>query len=298
MAGRIGHVATRLTVFPPLQAPPTLYWQIPAIKRVREAYEKRFDLTVFDWPYFQAGGARTPDDLIAALTGALSTGGLVVAEAPAVTPLLVALDRGARPPDAFVAVGLDPTSATMRSLGLGEVVEAAKRLTDTEGRLRQVKGFLGEVVRDAALLDEVETAVPWQAVFAFEDWLEGFDLLTLGPFDDVPALVLTSSMFPLLAEGETVQVFQRLFPNSTTVHVETYPRGLDKAATGDELTAAVIPFLASASSGGGLMNVDSLADREPPAHASEQGGATMARPFRGWEAGPYMWGGVWRLRRR
>jgi hypothetical protein len=186
----------------------------------------------------------------------------------------------------------------MRSLGLGEVAEAAKRLTDTEGRLRQVRGFLGEVVRDSELLDEAVTAVPWDAVFAFEDWLEEFDLLTLGPFEGVPALVLTSSMFPLLAEGETVHVFQQLFPDSTTSHLETYPRGLENAATGDELARAVIPFLVSASSGGGLHGQESAPEGEPAGYASAQSGASMARPFRGWEAGPYMWGGVWRLRRR
>jgi hypothetical protein len=287
-----------LTFFPPLQASPSLYWRIPAIKRIREAYEKRFELVVFDWPFFQAGAGRSPEDLIAALSDALAAGGLIVAEAPAVTPLLVALERGARRPDAFVAVGLDPTSATMRSLGLGEVAEAAKRLTDTEGRLRQVRGFLGEVVRDSELLDEAVTAVPWDAVFAFEDWLEEFDLLTLGPFEGVPALVLTSSMFPLLAEGEIVHVFQQLFPDSTTSHLETYPRGLENAATGDELARAVIPFLVSASSGGGLHGQESAPEGEPAGYASAQSGASMARPFRGWEAGPYMWGGVWRLRRR
>jgi hypothetical protein len=298
VADRIGHVPPRLTIFPPLQALPNLYWQIPAIKRIGEAYEKRFDVAVFDWPFFAPGGAHAPQDLIAAVHDGLSVGGLVVAEAPAVTPLLVALERGARRPDAFVAVGLDPTNATMRSLGLAEVVEAAKRLTDTEGRLRQVRGFLSEAVRDPELLSEVEKAVPWEAVFAFEDWLEEVDQLQLGPFEDVRALVFTSAMFPLLAEGETEHVFKHLFPNSTAHHVETYPHGLDNPATGDELTRVVIPFLTSVSAGGDFETEDLPVEGEKAVTAADQGGATLARPFRGWEAGPYMWGGVWRLKRR
>ncbi|HET9200498.1 MAG TPA: hypothetical protein VFO84_05930 [Dehalococcoidia bacterium] len=290
----------RLTVFPPPQAPPHLYQQVPAIKRIREAYQKRFEVTVFGWPFFDNAGARSPDDVVSTLGDALSPGGFVVAEAPAVTALLVALDNGARRPDAFVAVGLDPTNATMRSLGLGEVVEAAKRITDHEGRLRQVKSFLSDVVGDLALLSELDREVPWEAVFAFEDWIEEVDQLTLGPFEDVIGLVFTSSMFPLLAEGETEHVFQRIFPNSRSAHVEQYPRGLDNPSTGDEVTTVVIPFLESVSAAGsnGAAVEAPMIPESSLKSSGEVGAGSLARPNRSWEAGPYMWGGVWRLRRR
>lgn len=280
----------RLTVFPPPTAPPRLYKRIPAIGRIWEAYEKHFEVTVFDWPFFDPDGAREPQDVVNALHDPLAAGGLVVAEAPAVTPLLLALESGARKPDAFVAVGLDPTGETMRSLGLGEVVEAASRITDSTGRLRQVKSFLAEVVGDPELLSRVETEVPWKAVFSFEDWLEKFDQLTLGPFPEVPALVFTSAMFPLLAEGETEDVFRKIFPRSEVAHLQTYPRSLDNPATGDELAGVAIPFLQSASA-----ELDSGVPRPTVAEAA---GPTLARPNRSWETGPYMWGGVWRLRRR
>jgi hypothetical protein len=288
-------VPPRLTVFPPPSAPAYIYKQVPAIERIHRAYEKQFELSLFEWPFFDPQGAREPKEVVAALRGSLQAGGLLVAEAPAVTPLLVAMDRGAPLPDAFVAVGLDPTDATMRSLGLGEVVEAAKRITDSAGRLRQVRGFLAQVVRDEELLERLESEVPWDAVFAFEDWLEEVDQLTLGPFDDVPALILTSAMFPLLAEGETEQVFERIFPNSQAAHLTRYPQGLDNPSTGDELTKVVIPFL------------DAIAARQTPpqpevalASVSTElaSGGSLGRPNRGWESGPYMWGGVWRLRRR
>jgi hypothetical protein len=220
---------------------------IPAISTFLDEVEAHFDVVMpatpesegspFAKPQAPAPGARP-----LTLREALTDGAHLVTMGWQVPEALSALD-GHDGAGSFVALGFQPTTATLRSAGMGPIADALDRFTaEADRSCYGLTRLLYQGLEESALraiVADLDRNIDQERRRVYTAYISNLDQVRDRPRVDVPTLYLHSP----LDLGGVKDLFLRIVPHAEVGKLESFPTRMQETDSGSEAARHVIEFI-------------------------------------------------------
>ena len=220
---------------------------IPAISAFLDEVEAHFDVDIPitpepDGATVEIPQAPPPGARPLTIRDSLAGGAHLVTMGLHVPECLIALD-GRDEAGSFVALGFQPTPATLRSAGMEAVAAALDRFTagadrSCYGITRLLYQGLDETAL-RAIVDDLDRNIDQERRRVYTAWLSNLDHLRERPRIDVPTLYLHSPM----DLGGVKDLFLRIVPHAEVGKLESFPTRMQDTESGREAAQQVIEFI-------------------------------------------------------
>jgi hypothetical protein len=220
---------------------------VPAISTFLDEIEAHFDVDIPATPDpedapFPTPQAPPPGVRPARLREALTGGAHLVAMGWHVPEALIALD-GHDGAGSFVALGFQPTVATLRSAGMGPVADALDRFTaEADRSCYGLTRLLYQGLEETALraiVDDLDRNIDQERRRIYTAWLSSLDQVRDRPWVEVPTLYLHSP----IDLGGVRELFLRIIPHAEVGKLDSFPTRLQETDSGSEAARQVIEFI-------------------------------------------------------
>ena len=224
---------------------PQSCYRYPGLRALLTALESTFDLDIYHWPTVKGGPDAPPtwQGNADALRSALQPGIHVVDSGTGTALLMLALTRQTEV-RSFTAPGLVTPPATLRSLAMDSLADAAEFVFSMLSSQQYVR-LLMQGATEAQWADAasvMDDDVNWPYARELTKSMPELSLVNERVHVDVPALYLDT---PLTVAGfaEMREVFLRFVPGAETGELKLWPVRMQDQDAGYELAAKVTEFI-------------------------------------------------------